>query len=797
MVVVESRGKINKIQSILGNKYVVIASDGHIFNLDKKKSVDVNNDFQPYYISDDRQKRAITNIKNTYAKSSDVLLAADEDREGEMIAWSIANVLKLKSPKRIVFNSITKSEILNAVKNVKTIDQNMVDAQKARRIIDRLVGWEISPLLFKNFKYGKLSAGRVQSVVTRLIIDKEDEIKKFITEPHDVIFKTKGNFITKDNDNLDAQLYDIKTTIDGMYKGNVSEINTKNDVIELLEKCKKSQFIVENIYKKESMRNPPPPFTTSTLQQEASKKLHFTGTKTMKIAQTLYEAGLITYMRTDSVNICDEALNNIEKYIVQNYGNKFYKLNKYEHKKKNTQEAHEAIRPTDVFVTDIKSKSDKISIDDIKLYTLIWKRTVASQMESAIYDNTVIQISISDELKRYFETTIENLVFEGYLKVYEVDAKNEEIINIKKGDPVACKYIVSNERFENPPSRYNESSLIGKMDPKNLGIGRPSTYSTIINKIVEKKYVDVVDLPGDVKKSTKLTLSFDNNDIDEIMEDMIIGAENKKFVPTEIGLKINDFLVKHFDNIMDYHFTSKMEKELDHIALGKKQWLSVLNNFYTEFHPRVSKLIEKPIDNIKKIIGKHPVHNVDIIAFEEGVYGPYIIINISKSKNLSAPIKPPLTYNTITLDDAIKLLEYPKNIGKYKNGNILLKKGEHSFYIEYVKNKISISDSEAENITLELAIDKIVKSIDYKKNGLANFSSDTFKYTILQNSITKGKYINVQSLTDVNKKYTVTLPEDIDIANLTLEKVKEIVDSKWTNNKPKFIKFKKYKKIKD
>jgi len=826
LVIVESPGKIKKIQHILGSNYIVCASYGHIIDLDDKTmSIDINHDFLPIYKPTIKGKGVIADLKSNLKKSSDVLLAMDEDREGEMIAWSIADVLKLKNPKRIVFNSVTETELLNAVNNPKTIDNNMVDAQKVRRILDRLVGYEISPLLWRTIHAS--SAGRVQSVVVKLIIDRENEIAKFMNENNESYFKFKATFELKKNE-LQSVLYNIDKISDGIFKGSITMFKNKNESMNFLKLYITSSFKIENIFNKPSFSNPSQPFTTSTLQQESHRKLGLDSKRTMQSAQTLYEEGLITYMRTDSVNLSKEALDNIQEFVVSQYGEIYHQKREHKSKSNNTQEAHEAIRPTNVFKlpNDIIN-NPKIKSDELRLYTLIWKRTVASQMAQAKYDILSIQISISKDNKHFFLTSIKNLIFDGYLKVYDVpeattgdmpeattgdmpktttgdmpktttgdmpeattgDMPNlkkeqdddnmfiKDIKDIKKGTLINAVDVAGIQEYERPPSRYNEASLIDKMDPKNLNIGRPATYTSIISKIQEREYVKIMDIEGSKKEVCILSWKI-NCDIKEKINTIIIGKETKKFVPTELGATTTEFLNQNFPSIMEYKFTADMEINLDNIAEGKISKSNVLKNFYGDFHNQIIKLQEDlPIlmNKEAKLIGNHPETGFEIVA-TKGKYGPILKYFITKSKPLIAPINKPLTINTITMEDALKLFEYPKNLGKYNRQLVILKKGKFGFYVNVGTDKFAVPN---ENIIL----DDIVKMIEEKnKKNIAVFQNGKISYTVLLGPY--GHYVNVKDTSKKTKPKNIKLSKKIsdDITNLTLEILEEHIKS-----------FKKYK----
>lgn len=795
LVIVESPGKIKKLQSILGDNYIVMASVGHLIDLDPKKlSVDIENNFEPTYqiISDSKskinKKNIVSDLKKAAKNASDVLLAADQDREGEMIAWSIATVLNLdiKKAKRIVFKSITKEEILNAVKNLTKIDMNLVDAQKARRILDRIIGFEISPILWKNIGTGSLSAGRVQSVVTRLLIDRENEIKNFLQDNNNQgYFDFKGEFENITN----CDLIEFNKT-----KYEKAKITGESNAKLLIKNLIKYKYKIDNIIEKDSFRQPSPPFTTSTLVQEAARKLGFTIKRTNYAAQKLYEAGHITYMRTDSVNLSKEALDNIKKFIEKKYGkdsNKYYRYINYSAQKKcNTQEAHEACRPTDVNVENINSSES----DEIKLYNLIWKRTVASQMQPAKIKLTDLIIK-TEEITNYgFKIQFNNLVFDGFLSIYGMISENQDEdinldlkkINIPKiGTKLNLSNLISEQKYNKPPSRYNEASLINKLDPENLNIGRPATYGPIINTIIERKYVNIGDVEGIEKDSISICWDNKNNKIKEKINKIRLGKESNKLIPTSLGIVVTDFLIKNFNDIVDYKYTASMEVLLDDIAEGKKEWVKVLDTFYKKFHPIVESLLKTKttvISDSKKLLGIHP-DTKDEIYISFAKYGDVLIMNGNY-----APIKPPLTKENITINDAVKIFEYPKDLGKYDRKIVLLNRGKYGLYITIgtgkSKETISLNNTELDekNITLEKILDLIKEK---SKKILKKITHNNITYNLLEGPY--GKYF---SINDLNKKKKTNISastlSDKQIEDLTSENIEQII---------KEIKSKSFKKL--
>nr|QBK89173.1 MAG: DNA topoisomerase I [Mimivirus LCMiAC02] len=793
LVIVESPGKVKKIQKILGNKYKVTASVGHILDFSKGKlseSVDIENNFEPIYKPIPRQRKVIQQLRKLSKNAKQVLLAGDQDREGQFINWSIAKLLKLKEAQQIVYNAITKSALLAAVKNPVDIDYKMVDAQKTRRILDRIVGWELSPLLWKHIM-AKLSAGRVQSVVVRLIIDKEKEIRDFMSNNLNSYFKFTGAFISKKKPFV-ANLYQLKSIKNGIYKGGLARIESEVKARKFLKKCIKSKFKVENVYDKKTYRSPSAPFTTSTIQQSAHRTFGYSVKRTMMAAQKLYEAGHITYMRTDSVNLSKEALADIKDYVIKTFGRKYYKQQIYTSKGKHIQEAHEAIRPTHINITTAGKTED-----EIRLYSLIWKRSVASQMERAIFKITSIQISISKESNYYFMTSIENLMFSGFLKVYniidqETDSNekniNKDIIIPESGTTLIVDDITGIQSYTKPPYRYTESSLVNKMDPKNLNIGRPSTYASIIDKIQDRGYVKKDDIAGVERDSLKLYWDGESKKIKEELNKITVGNENNKFISTDIGRIVTDFLIKGFPTIMDYKFTAEMEEKLDDIANGKLVWNDVLDKFYKKFHPNVIKIKKQPkmiSEKYTKTLGTDPKTGAKIIA-TIGKYGPIVKMCLTKTKCNIGPIKEPYTLDTITLEEALKILEYPKELGKYKKKKVVLKTGKYGFYVTYDNRNYPIKKTN--NIVIKDAIEVIKEKV---KKSIKEFKSDKKLYQILDGPY--GIYIRVSPIKGKGKAINVKLPKDTKIDDLTIKKLEEIVDnyykykkkSKWKKNKSK------------
>lgn len=808
LFLIESPGKVEKLTHVLGPNYKVMATLGHIMDLDPTKmSIDFKHDFEPTYIELPDKAVVIDKIKKAAKKADEILFSADEDREGEMIAWSAAKILGIAKPKRVTYNSITKDEILKAVEHPRKLDEALVDAQKSRRILDRIVGYELSPLLLKILKINHLSAGRVQSVVARLIVDREAEIKAFFEKETPAVFKFSGEFETKEK--FDSVLYHAgvgeikkekdKHDEDEMIEGDdvkdskkgIVKITKYEKAKELMDKFKKATFSIGTITEKMTSRSSAPPFTTSTLQQEASRKMGFDIKRTMSTAQRLYEEGFITYMRTDSTNLSKEALDNIGTYIDNTYGKEYRNTTQYAAKSKNTQEAHEAIRPTDVTVVD-NLQGKKIGNDEIRLYSLIWKRAVASQMANAKIKHVIIQINISTTDKFVFVSEIETVVFSGFLKVYNVvnieeDTENKTTVLSKlpkTGDSVNMVNIVGKQTYQKPPSRYNEASLVNKLDPKNLNIGRPATYGPIILKINERGYVKKGDVAGVEKKAITMTMN-DSRKLSESTDTIVIGKETGKIIPTQLGIRVTNFLVEKFSEIMDYQFTSHMEEKLDNIANGTLKWVAVMKEFYDGFHPLVENVKVSEKDMVKKnsrVLGTHPITKEEIIA-TIARFGP--VVKMKKDKKfIYAPINDPLTLDTITLDDAVKLLEYPKLVGQYEGKDILLKTNKGSYYLSYNKENINIGDQT--DITLDKAIEAIKeRTAKFLWTGVEGKKI----YKVLNGPY--GIYVNMSG---VGKSANIKLPADVNIKELTIEKIKQLIDEGYAKKKAYRSKKKSVKK---
>ena len=741
LVVVESSGKINKLQSILGKGYIVLASAGIFQDLDPNTmSIDIDNNFEPQYII--TKPEIVTKLKAAMKKTSMLYIASDADREGEGIGMSIKDVLKPKQYKRITFKSVTKKTVLESIKQASDIDYDMVNAQKGRRVLDRLFGYLISPVLRKQIG-GKSSAGRVQSPCVKLVVEKEDEIINFLEKnSNSSFYRVKGIFSAESD--LKSTLYALPKIPDlkKPYTGKIAQIALVDDmdasnqnVITFLNACLKSSFTVHDVIAKMTTRSPSPPFTTSTLQQESFRKFGMSIENTMKNAQKLYEAGYITYMRTDSVEIPKETMPELKKVVIEQYGEDYYQEHIYKNKDQNAQEAHSAILPTKPELIDLAEKiSDEFQI---KLYKLIWQRTIASQMKHAKINVTTIQINISkiiDTKKTpfyYFQSQIDKVIFRGFMKVYVEsvdDAEDQDTMTDfagiipTKGDVVVMKLIDAKQEYLRPPPRYTEASLVKKME--KLGIGRPATYAPSVKNIVEKEYITTGDNPG-VKKNI-YTYSIKSKkgkhvmDIDEVESTILIGKEKKRLIPTPVGRSIHEFMMQHFSEFIEYEFTAKMETDLDKIAKGKKVWQDVVNEFYQKIQPVVTELSKlKSIARANERILGNDKSGVEIFA-SKSKNGPYVAKKID-GKLVYANIDSPLELETIRLRDAIKLFEqkseYPKLLGSFEDNDVLLKKGKTNFYIAHRSKTYSLP-VDVSDITLKDAITLITEK---KSNVLAEF----------------------------------------------------------------------------
>ena len=756
LVIVESPAKAKTIEKFLGKDYKVMSSYGHIRDLRKKNfSIDVENNFAPIYEIPADKKELVATLKKMASEAQMVWLASDEDREGEAISWHLYEVLGLKpeNTRRIVFHEITPNAILNAIENPRSINMNLVDAQQARRVLDRIVGFELSPVLWKKIKPA-LSAGRVQSVAVRLIVEREEEIKAFKSEPY---FRVNAIFTTADGTEVKAELS--------------KRLASEEEAQKFLNDCISATYKVDDVNVKPMKKSPAPPFTTSTLQQEASRKLGFTVSQTMMVAQRLYEAGHITYMRTDSVNLSSLAINTISKEIKDKLGEQYLKVRHYHTNSKGAQEAHEAIRPTYI---------DKHSIDgtaqEKRLYTLIWKRTIASQMADAELEKTTIDITPSTR-SEHFVATGEVIKFDGFLNVYiegrdddNAEAEAEGLLPIMKvGDNLENKSIAVTQRFTQQPVRYTEASLVKKME--ELGIGRPSTYAPTISTIQQREYVEKGDKQG-VKRDF-ITLTLKGNKISTRVKSETVGADKGKLIPTDIGVVVNEFLTKYFPNILDYNFTANVEGKFDDVAEGKLQWTEEIGSFYEIFHPEVEEAMNMRLEHKvgERQLGVDPKTGKPV-SVKIGRFGPLVQLGEgdTEEKPQFASLLKGQSVSTITLEEALKLFEFPRTIGEYEGTDVTVAIGRFGPYIKHNNKFVSIPKEYAPAaITLEEAVQLIVDKRDAEtKKVVKTFAEDA------DMQILNGRYGIYIAYKKSNYKIPKTVKEP---AELTYEECKEIIES--------------------
>jgi DNA topoisomerase-1 len=759
LVIVESPAKAKTIEKFLGKDFRVVSSFGHIRDLAKKNlGIDIGNGFAPAYEVPKEKTKVVNDLKKNASESKTIWIASDEDREGEAIAWHLISVLNLdpQNTKRIVFHEITKEAISEAIKNPRLVDMNLVDSQQARRILDRLVGFEISPVLWKKVQ-PSLSAGRVQSVAVRLIVDREREIISFKSES---AFRITAVFcLSKDNTDI-------------ILKAEASKkFAQEEEAFKFLELCSKADFRITNISVKPGTRSPAPPFTTSTLQQEAYRKLGFSVAQTMSVAQKLYEGGKITYMRTDSTNLSKLALAKSREAIIEEFGEKYSKTRQFKTRTKGAQEAHEAIRP---------SYFDKSTIagnqNEKKLYELIWKRTIASQMADALVERTTIGIELNNSPVT-FAATGEVIKFDGFLRVYteSVDQENGDeeryvIPPVKSGMPLYYNTITATERFTMPPPRYTEASLVKKLE--ELGIGRPSTYAPTISTIQNRGYVAREDRPGDKRKVRSLELV--NGKISSSSKSEIAGKEKSKLFPKDIGMIVNDFLVENFSEIVDFHFTAEVELQFDEIAEGNLKWTGMLDTFYTAFHKTVVQSLEKKDKKTgARILGNHP-ESGEPVSVKMGRYGPVVQIGdqTNDTKPKFASLLKDQLIETITLDEALNLFRLPRNVGDYEGDDMVIGIGKFGPYIRHKSKfyslKKGVDDPYA--ITKERAIEIILEKSATDKQKTLNDFGDI--------QVLNGRY--GPYITKDKKNYRI--PKGSDAAKLTREECVTIIGN---NDKPK------------
>lgn len=760
LVIVESPAKAKTIEKFLGKEYTVKSSFGHIRDLPNKNiSVDVDNGFEPQYEIPTDKKKLVSELKKLAKEAETVWLASDEDREGEAISWHLLEALGLKEDKtkRIVFHEITKSAITKAVENPRKINKNLVDAQQARRVLDRLVGYELSPVLWKKVK-PSLSAGRVQSVAVRLLVEREREIQNFTYES---AYRVIAHFIIEGNVVLKAEL--------------PKRFQTKNEAESFLKKCQSAEFSVADLETKPAKKSPAPPFTTSTLQQEASRKLGYSVSQTMSVAQKLYESGLITYMRTDSVNLSNEAIAAAKQEIISSYGNEYSQIRKYSTKAKGAQEAHEAIRPTYMNNHSISGEPSHV-----KLYDLIWKRAVASQMSDAQLEKTTVNISIStaDEL---FVAKGEVLLFEGFLKVYLESTDDEHLEDeegilppLSIGQKLSLREITATERFTNHPPRYTEASLVRKLE--ELGIGRPSTYAPTISTIQKRGYVVKESRDGESRNYEYLELKNGNITSKTLKENY--GAEKKKLFPSDIGMIVTDFLVEHFNKVLDYGFTAKVEEEFDDIAMGLKKWNQMIQEFYNPFHNRIEDTLENA-DRAsgERVLGIDPDTKKEVIA-RIGRFGAMVQIGRPEDdeKPTFASLSANQTLETITLDEALELFKFPKTLGIYDSEEVVVAQGKYGPYVKYKKGFVSIpKDEDISSVNYERALELI------KEKEQANAPIDSYENLPVQKGVGRfGPFIKWNNMfINVSKKY--------DFNNLSHQDIVELIEDKKKKEVEKYI----------
>ncbi len=756
LVIVESPAKAKTIEKFLGKDFKVESSFGHIADLPSKElGVDVEGDFKPKYQVSKDKKEVVKKLKALAKKAEMVWLASDEDREGEAIAWHLAETLKLDKAKtkRIVFHEITKAAIKKAIENPRGIDYDLVDAQQARRVLDRIVGYELSPVLWRKVK-GGLSAGRVQSVSVRLIVEKEREIQEFTPEAS---FRIDAEFSNEDGQTFKAKL--------------PKNFKTKEEAYKFLEKNASADFKVADLTKKPAKKSPAAPFTTSTLQQEASRKLYFSVSKTMTMAQRLYEAGLITYMRTDSVNLSDEARQGAQAEIESAYGDSYSNPRNYKGKSKGAQEAHEAIRPT-----DFSRHSVNIDRDQARLYDLIWKRAIASQMSDAQLERTNVKIEASTH-NETFSSNGEVIKFDGFLKVYLEGTDDEDteqdgmLPALKVNETLLNSFISATERYTRPPSRYTEASLVKKLE--ELGIGRPSTYAPTISTIQNRNYVEKGTVEGVEREYTQLKLQ--NGKVSDKTLTEKVGSDKGKLVPTDIGMIVTDFLVNHFEAILDYNFTAKVEEDFDEIAEGREDWTEMMQSFYKKFHPVVEDVKENADrESGERILGEDPKTGRQV-SVRLGKFGPMVQVGTvdDEEKPLFASLSPDQQLNTITFEEAMDLFQLPKTLGEYEGEEVQVNNGRFGPYVKFGKSFVSLPKGQD---PLSVELDDAIVLIKEKQKA----DAPIYMYQDLPVQKGKGRFgpfIKWNNMfINVNKKYDWDNLSDADIVELIEDKIQKEKD---------------------
>lgn len=759
LVIVESPAKAKTIQKYLGKDFEVKSSFGHIRDLPKKgMGIDLSTFTPDYEVSPDK-KKLVTELKAAVKKADMVWLASDEDREGEAIAWHLAEELKLKddNTKRIVFHEITKNAILKAIENPRKIDQNLVNAQQARRILDRIVGFEMSPVLWKKVKTG-LSAGRVQSVAVRLVVERELEIRGF--QPKSA-FKVEGVFLNNNKQEISAKLK--------------KDFAKESDAEDFLNLSQNTEFKVLNVEKKPGTRTASAPFTTSTLQQEASNRLGYGVTATMRVAQRLYEEGFITYMRTDSVNLSQEAINGAKSHIISEFGDQYSNPRNYTTKSASAQEAHEAIRPTDFSVKRIGDEQLN------KLYQLIYKRTLASQMTNAKIEKTVIEIG-NPKLPQHFEAQGEVIVFDGFLKVYGItrndeddEENNEKLLpKVSVGELLDYKKIEATEKFTKPAARYTEAGLVKKLE--ELGIGRPSTYAPTIQTIQNREYVDKREILPQEREILKMSLS--KKELKKEILTEKFGGDKNKFVPTDIGEVVNDFLTQNFAEILDFGFTAKVEQDFDEIASGSEKWKEVLQGFYKDFHPKIAD-VEENADraNGERILGVDPKSGKNVIT-RIGRFGPMVQIGEQddEEKPIFASLMPSQNIATITLDEALELFKVPFDLKEFEGQPVTVGVGRFGPYVKWGETFISIPRGEDPLSVTQERAEEIIKEKKIADAPIATYKGEP----VTKGSGRFGPFIKYQSL-------FINVPKRYDFENLSQSDINELIDAKLEKEANRYI----------
>lgn len=755
LVIVESPAKAKTIEKFLGKDYKVLSSYGHIRDLQKKDfSIDIDHGYQPIYEIPSDKKELVKELKAEAKKADMVWLASDEDREGEAIAWHLYEVLGLTpdKTKRIVFHEITKDAILHAIENPRDIDLNRVDAQQARRVLDRIVGFELSPVLWKKIKPA-LSAGRVQSVAVRLIVEREKEIKNFVSEEY---YRVVAVFHTH------PASQPIRAELN-------RRLASKEEAVAFLEECKNASFKITDLTVKPLTKTPAAPFTTSTLQQEASRKLGFSVSQTMMVAQRLYESGFITYMRTDSVNLSELALGTIAAEIKSEMGEKYYKRRNYHTSSKGAQEAHEAIRPTYISNHTIDG-----TMQEKRLYDLIWKRTIASQMADAQLEKTTVEISVGNRSESFIATG-EVIKFDGFLKVYmestddesDNDAQESMLPPLKAGMQLDLAESNALQRFTQHPPRYSEAMLVRKLE--ELGIGRPSTYAPTISTIQNRDYVEKGEKEGEKRETCILTLK--NGNIKETVKTETVGSEKGKLIPTDVGMVVNDFLQEYFPDIMDYNFTANVEEKFDHIAEGLTKWNDEIEQFYKIFHPEVEKISNLRLEHKvgERVLGTDPKTGKEV-SVKIGRFGPLVQLGSTDSdeKPQFASLLKGQSVNDITLEEALRLFDLPRTLGDYEGKDVTVAIGRFGPYVKHDGKFVSIpKDQTPYSITLEEAIELIKSKADAEKKKLVKKFDEEPELEILNGPY--GVYI-------AYKKKNYKIPKGTDIDGLTLEACKAIIE---------------------